>query len=98
MALSVMAIMGGLEAGFVFAIRDPYESGSHSASRGLTFFGILASVLIAHTHRQMLCPWLVIPRLNTLELLHQSDDIVTSFYQGVLLTEAQSWSPIEWLL
>jgi hypothetical protein len=42
-----MAIMGGLEAGFVFAIRDPYESGSQSASRGLTFFGILASVLIA---------------------------------------------------
>ncbi|KAJ6592234.1 hypothetical protein DFH09DRAFT_1415202 [Mycena vulgaris] len=47
MTLGVMLVVGGFEAGMVFAVRPAYEAGSEAGVRGVQFFGIFSSVLIS---------------------------------------------------
>ncbi|KAG7443586.1 uncharacterized protein BT62DRAFT_988181 [Guyanagaster necrorhizus] len=41
---SIISLIGGLQAGMVFAVRPSYEHGNH---RGVDFFGVFASVMLA---------------------------------------------------
>ncbi|KAJ7464410.1 PQ loop repeat-domain-containing protein [Mycena latifolia] len=47
MALVVMLLVGGFEAGMVFALRHAYEARTDAGVRGVQFLGIFSSVLIA---------------------------------------------------
>ncbi|TFY54748.1 hypothetical protein EVG20_g9581 [Dentipellis fragilis] len=47
MVFSLYIVMAALETGFVFAVRPSYRRGEESGERGVQFFGILASVMIA---------------------------------------------------
>ncbi|KAK0239093.1 PQ loop repeat-domain-containing protein [Armillaria nabsnona] len=42
--VSIVSLIGGLQAGMVFALRPSYEHGNH---RGVDFFGVFASVMLA---------------------------------------------------
>ncbi|PBK99656.1 hypothetical protein ARMGADRAFT_512747 [Armillaria gallica] len=41
--VSIVSLIGGLQAGMVFAVRPSYEHGNH---RGVDFFGVFASVML----------------------------------------------------
>ncbi|KAJ7464400.1 PQ loop repeat-domain-containing protein [Mycena latifolia] len=47
MALGVMLLVGGFEAGVVFAVRPAYEAGTDAGVRGVQFLGIFSFVLSA---------------------------------------------------
>lgn len=47
MALGVMLLVGGLEAGMVFAVRPAYNAGTDAGVRGVQFFGIFSATLIS---------------------------------------------------
>ncbi|KAK0467218.1 uncharacterized protein EV420DRAFT_672174 [Desarmillaria tabescens] len=42
--VSIVSLIGGLQAGMVFAVRPSYEHGNH---RGVDFFGVFASVMLS---------------------------------------------------
>ncbi|PBK72543.1 PQ-loop-domain-containing protein [Armillaria solidipes] len=42
--VSIVCLIGGLQAGMVFAVRPSYEHGNH---RGVDFFGVFASVMLS---------------------------------------------------
>ncbi|KAJ7097057.1 hypothetical protein B0H15DRAFT_824673 [Mycena belliarum] len=45
MALGAMLLIGGAEAGIVFAVRPAYNAGSAAGERGVQFLGLFSSVL-----------------------------------------------------
>ncbi|KAJ7124427.1 PQ loop repeat-domain-containing protein [Mycena epipterygia] len=47
MALGVMLLVGGFEAGMVFAVRPAYNAGTEAGVRGVQFFGIFSATLIS---------------------------------------------------
>ncbi|KAJ7694619.1 PQ loop repeat-domain-containing protein, partial [Mycena rosella] len=47
MAVGVMLLVGGFEAGMVFALRPAYEAHTDAGVRGVQFLGIFSSVLIS---------------------------------------------------
>ncbi|KAE9384295.1 hypothetical protein BT96DRAFT_1026929 [Gymnopus androsaceus JB14] len=75
-------ILGGFEAGMVFALRSPYNHGSKSAESAIFFFGIMSTILITgallpqyyqiYKHREVIglsIPFMLIDLLGDLSLI-----------------------------